>query len=306
MTIDRRLVSIEPKSLGQYEKAVIAAGAEVAKLDSRVGALIWTDYSRPEALKETLEANPQLEWVQLPFAGVDAFASVLQHPVVFTSAKGSYREPVAEHALALCLALARKLPERVVAKSWGKKFAVSLYDSHVVIVGGGGIAEELVALLAPFKTRVSVVRKQPTSLEGATETVGFERLDEFIAQADFVVLAAALTGETENLFDERRFSLMKPTAYLVNIARGRMVDSLALHKALEAGVIAAAAIDVTDPEPLPDGHYLWSTSNLLITPHTADTNAQVIRLFSQRIDANVKAWLGNREWVGLVSPQLGY
>jgi phosphoglycerate dehydrogenase-like enzyme len=306
MAIDRSLVSIEPKSFDEYANAVVGAGAQVAPLSSQVGALIWTDYSQPQALKELLEANRQIEWVQLPFAGVDAFVDVLQHPVVFTSAKGSYRQPVAEHALALCLALGRKLPERVLAKTWGKKFAVSLYDSHIVIVGGGGISEELVSLLAPFNTRVSVVRKHPTAIAGATETVGFDRLDEFLALADFVVLAAALTDETLYLFNERRFSLMKPSAYLVNIARGKMVDSAALLKALESGVIAGAAVDVTDPEPLPDGHALWNAPNLIITPHTADTNAQVVRLFSQRIDENVKAWLQGKDWVGLVDKQLGY
>lgn len=306
MAIDRKLVSIEPKSFDEYAKAVANAGAQVAPLSSKVGALIWTDYSQPQALKELLEANRQIEWVQLPFAGVDAFVDVLQHPVVFTSAKGSYRQPVAEHALALCLALGRKLPERVLAKTWGKKFAVSLYDSHIVLVGGGGITQELVSLLAPFNTRVSVVRKHPTSIDGASETVGFDRLDEFLALADFVVLAAALTDETLYLFDERRFSLMKPSAYLVNIARGKMVDSAALLKALESGVIAGAAVDVTDPEPLPDGHALWNAPNLIITPHTADTNAQVVRLFSQRIDENVKAWLHGNDWVGLVDKQLGY
>ena len=306
MAIDRSLVSIEPKSFDEYAKAVVSAGAQVAPLSSKVGALIWTDYSKPQALKELLEANSQIEWVQLPFAGVDAFVDVLQQPVVFTSAKGSYRQPVAEHALALCLALGRKLPERVVAKTWGKKFAVSLYDSHIVIVGGGGITQELVSLLAPFNTRVSVIRKHPASIAGATETVGFDRLDEFLALADFVVLAAALTSETLYLFDERRFSLMKPSAYLVNIARGKMVDSTALLNALESGVIAGAAVDVTDPEPLPDGHALWNAPNLIITPHTADTNAQVVRLFSQRIDENVKAWLQGKDWVGLVDKQLGY
>jgi phosphoglycerate dehydrogenase-like enzyme len=304
--IDRNLVAIEPKSFVEYETAVAGAGAKVAELDANVGALIWTDYSQPAALANLLAENPQLEWVQLPFAGVDAFASVLQHPVVFTSAKGSYREPVAEHALALCLALARKLPERVVAKSWGKKFAVSLYDSHVLIVGGGGIAEELVSLLATFKCRVTVVRKHTADIEGATETVGFDRLDEFLPQVDFVVLAAALTSETLYLFDARRFSLMKPSAYLVNVARGKMIDSGALMDALRNETIAGAAVDVTDPEPVPDGHALWTTPNLLITPHTADTNAQVVRLFSQRIDANVRAWLTGSDWVGRVDPQLGY
>ena len=306
MAIDRKLVSIEPKSFDEYAKAVANAGAQVAPLSSNVGALIWTDYSQPQALNELLEANRQIEWVQLPFAGVDAFVNVLQHPVVFTSAKGSYRQPVAEHALALCLALGRKLQERVLAKTWGKKFAVSLYDSHIVIVGGGGITQELVSLLAPFNTRVSVVRKHPTSIDGASETVGFDRLDELLALADFVVLAAALTDETLYLFDDRRFSIMKPSAYLVNIARGKMVDSAALLKALESGVIAGAAVDVTDPEPLPDGHALWNAPNLIITPHTADTNAQVVRLFSQRIDDNVKAWLHGNDWVGLVDKQLGY
>jgi phosphoglycerate dehydrogenase-like enzyme len=304
--IDRNLVAIEPKSFVEYETAVAGAGAKLAELDANVGALIWTDYSQPAALANLLAENPQLEWVQLPFAGVDAFASVLQNPVVFTSAKGSYREPVAEHALALCLALARKLPERVVAKSWGKKFAVSLYDSHVLIVGGGGIAEELVSLLAPFKCRVTVVRKHTADVEGATETVAFERLDEFLPQADFIVLAAALTSETLYLFDARRFSLMKPSAYLVNVARGKMIDSGALMDALRNETIAGAAVDVTDPEPVPDGHALWTTPNLLITPHTADTNAQVVRLFSQRIDANVRAWLTGSDWVGRVDPQLGY
>ena len=306
MPVDRLNVSIEPKSFVEYEQAVRDAGAELSEFGSDVAALIWTDYARPDALADLLKANPQVEWVQLPFAGVDAFADILKHPVKFTSAKGSYREPVAEHALALCLALARKLPERVTAKSWGKKFAVSLYDSHIVIVGGGGITEELLLLLAPFKTRVSVVRKHAVDLEGATETVGFDQLDNYLAMADFVILAAALTDETLFLMNDRRFELMKPTAYLVNIARGKMVDQQALVRALEGSVIAGAATDVTYPEPLPEGHELWDAPNLIITPHTADTNAQVIRLFCKRIDANVKAWLGESQWVGEVDPNLGY
>lgn len=304
--IDRSKVSIEPKSFAEYEQAVSSAGATLAPFGPDVAALIWTDYAQPEALAKLLSENPQLEWVQLPFAGVDAFVDVLQHPVRFTSAKGSYGEPVAEHALALSLALARKLPERITAKSWGKKFAVSLYDSHILLVGGGGITEELLSLLAAFKTRVSVVRKHPKPMDGAAEVVGFEQLDEFVAQADFVILAAALTDETMYLFNEDRFSLMKPTAYLINIARGKMIDSAALQHALENAVIAGAAVDVTDPEPLPDGHPLWNTPNLIITPHTADTNAQVIRLFCKRIDDNVRAWLGSGEWVGQVDPKLGY
>lgn len=299
-------ISILPKSFPEYEAAVINAGGQLSAFDKSVGAVIWTDYSKPAELHELLMDNPQVEWVQLPFAGVDAFSEVIKHPTRFTSAKGAYRKPVAEHALLLMMALGRVIPERVRATSWGKNFAVSLYDSRILIVGGGGITEELLLLLEPFKTHVSVIRNRDIPLPGASSTRTFDYLDEEIAKADFVVLAAALTEETRELFNASRLNLMKPTAYLVNIARGPMVVTEDLITALNAGAIAGAALDVTDPEPLPDGHPLWSAKNILITPHTADTRVQVIPLFSERVDRNVKAYLGLGEWIGLVDPSLGY
>ncbi|MEY4742333.1 MAG: hypothetical protein RL672_1083 [Actinomycetota bacterium] len=310
--IDRNLVAIEPKQFGPYVEAVEAAGARVVPMSPEVGAVIWTDYAQPQALAELLAANPQLEWVQLPFAGVDAFANVLKHEALhanggrFTSAKGSYREPVAEHALMLCMALGRILPERVRATSWGKKFAVSLYDANVVVVGGGGITEELLKLLAPFRARVTVVRKHVAPMAGAQSVVEFEALDSVLPAADFVVLAAALTPETTGLFNARRLGLMRADAYLVNIARGPMIVTGDLVEALNAGTIAGAAVDVTDPEPLPEGHALWSAKNIIITPHTADTNQMVLRMFAVRILENVAAYRGAGDWVGIVDPNLGY
>lgn len=299
-------VSILPKSFVEYETAVENAGGQVSDFDSSVGAVIWTDYSKPQELLSLLKLNPQVEWVQLPFAGVDAFADVIKYPTRFTSAKGAYRKPVAEHALLLMMALGRVIPERVRAKTWGKNFAVSLYDSKILIVGGGGITEELLLLLAPFNTQVTVIRNQDIQLPGASATKTFDYLDDELSDADFVVLAAALTDNTRHLIDARRLAIMKQTAYLVNIARGPMVVTDALIQALGREEIAGAALDVTDPEPLPDGHPLWDAKNILITPHTADTRAQVVPLFAQRVDANVKAYLGQGEWVGLVDPALGY
>jgi phosphoglycerate dehydrogenase-like enzyme len=299
-------VSILPKSFPEYEVAVKNAGGQFSEFDSTVGAVIWTDYSKPAELHELLQVNPQIEWVQLPFAGVDAFSEVIQHPVRFTSAKGAYRKPVAEHALLLMMALGRVIPERAKAKTWGKNFAVSIYDSRILVVGGGGITEELLLLLAPFHTHVSVIRNRDIPMPGANSTKTFEHLDEELAKADFVVLAAALTEETRGLFDAARLRLMKPSAYLVNVARGPMIVTSDLVAALNSGVIAGAAVDVTDPEPLPDGHPLWEAKNILITPHTADTRVQVVPLFSERIDRNVKAYLGQGDWVGLVDPKLGY
>lgn len=299
-------ISILPKSFPEYEAAVIGAGGNLVQFDETVRAVIWTDYSKPADLAKLLVESPQIEWVQLPFAGVDAFADVLSHPIRFTSAKGAYRKPVAEHALLLMMALGRVIPERVRAKSWGKNFAVSLYDSRILIVGGGGITEELLLLLAPFNTEVVVVRNRAIPMVGATSTLTFDYLDSEIAKADFVVLAAALTDETRGLMNKDRLALMKNSAYLVNIARGPMVVTSDLISALDSGEISGAALDVTDPEPLPDGHPLWDAQNILITPHTADTRVQVVPLFAERVDANVKAFLGLGDWVGVVDPKLGY
>ncbi|MFM1983893.1 MAG: hypothetical protein RL723_328 [Actinomycetota bacterium] len=299
-------VAIEPKSFPEYVAAVIDAGGQVVPMSKDVKALIWLDYSQPKALADLLDENPQIEWVQLPFAGVDAFSEIIKRPIRFTSAKGSYREPVAEHALALSLALMRIIPERVRTQTWGRQFAESLYDSNVLIFGGGGITEELVKILEPFRSKVTVVRKRPNPVAGAAKTVSFDQLDQELPDADLVILAAALTAETQQLFDAKKFALMKNSAYLVNIARGPMVNTSDLIDALNSEVIAGAALDVTDPEPLPDGHPLWSAKNVIITPHSADTRKQVVRLFSERIRENVVAYSSGLGWVGIVDPVFGY
>ena len=306
MIIDRNKVTIAPKSFPAYEQAVIESGSVLTALDESVGALIWTDYSDPNGLKDLLAINPQLEFVQLPFAGVDAFQEVLDAPVRFACAKGSYREPVAEHALMLAMALGRVIPERVRASSWGRKFAASLYDANILIVGAGGITEELIKQLAPFRCNITVVRNRAGDLAGASTTVQLPDLDRHLPQADWVFLACSLTESTRNLFNLERFKLMKDSAYLVNVARGPVVNTMDLVQALNEGLIAGAGVDVTDPEPLPDGHPLWSANNVIITPHTADTNAQVVRLFSIRIKENLAAYKGLGDWVGLVDPILGY
>jgi len=302
-------VSLEPKQFPAYLEAIESAGAKVVPIGPEVKALVWTDYANPQGLADTLKANPQLEWVQLPFAGVDAFSEIIQLDPVFTSAKRSYSEPVAEHALMLCMALGRILPERIRATSWGKKHADSLFDAEVLLIGGGGISEQMVELLVPFRSKVTVVRKRPEQPFGSGFTgkvVGFESLDAELPKAQFVVLACALTDETRFLFNSERFGLMRQDSYLVNIARGEVVDQDALLEALSSGQIAGAATDVTYPEPLPEDHPMWSEPRLIITPHTADTLPQVTRLFSERLRVNVGAWLSGGSLTGVVDKALGY
>lgn len=302
-------IALEPRQFPAYVDAIQASGGQVVGISSSVEALVWTDYARPDLLEKTLVANPQLKWVQLPFAGVDAFSHLLHHDVVFTSAKRSYSEPVAEHALMLAMACGRVIKKRALANSWGKKHADSLFDNKVLIVGGGGIAQELVRLLEPFRAEVAVVRKRPNETFeklGKTRVVGFEELDAELANAQFVILACALTSETRFLFDFDRITKMRADAYLINVARGEVIEQEGLAMALEQGEIAGAAIDVTYPEPLPDGHPLWDLENLIITPHTADTMQIVTGLFARRLIENVSNWLMGKELVGIVSKELGY
>lgn len=306
MPVDKSKVTIAPRSFPAYEQAVADSGCSLVPLDETVGALIWTDYSDPKGLAQTLKENPQLEFVQLPFAGVDAFQEVLSAPVRFACAKGSYREPVAEHALMLAMALGRVIPERVRATTWGRKFAASLYDANILIVGAGGITEELIKQLTPFRCDITVVRNKDQVMPEATRTVQLAELDERLPKADWVFLACSLTEATRGLFDLERLGKMKTTAYLVNVARGAVIVTDDLVTALNTELIAGAGVDVTDPEPLPEGHGLWSAKNVIITPHTADTNDQVVRLFSVRIRENLAAYQGLGDWAGLVDPALGY
>jgi phosphoglycerate dehydrogenase-like enzyme len=294
-----------------FADAVTRAGGEVGPLGDATRGIIWLSYADADRLGDVLEQNPQVGWVQLPWAGVDAFSGVLarhrRDDLLVTSAKGAYAQPVAEHALALLLASMRLLPERARARSWNSVPAgESLYGRTVLIVGAGGIARELIRLLAPFGTTVVVVRRSPDPVAGADRTVTADALAAELPHADAVVLAAALTGGTRHLLGRAQLALMKPTAHLVNIARGPLVDTDALVDALAAGTLASAALDVTDPEPLPDGHPLWSDPRCLITPHMADTPDMTAPLLAERIRLNVAGLLGNGPFVGVVDLIAGY
>ncbi|MEG8036687.1 D-isomer specific 2-hydroxyacid dehydrogenase family protein [Sphingomonas sp. LR61] len=305
-------VAVLPEPTDLHVTAVTEAGGTVAPLDADTRGLVWLDPRDPSGLADALDAAPGIGWVQLPFAGVDAFAHLIQEHgdrVLFTSAKGAYAEPVAEHALALTLGTLRVLQKRARAHSWATEpEGVSLYGRNVVVIGAGGIALEYIRLLAPFDVDVTVVRRSADPVDGASRTVTTDQLDEVLPDADVVMIAAAMTSGTAKLFGERQFAIMKPSARLVNIARGGLVDTDALVEALRTGAIAAAGLDVTDPEPLPDGHPLWSEPGAVITPHQADTPEMVAPLLAERVRLNTTAFLdGSGEgFVGVVDPVAGY
>ena len=305
-------VSLAPRENPRFVDAVRAGGAAVVPLGDETRGLIWLSYTDPEGLAAALERHPGIEWVQLPYAGVDAFSELLARYAdsprpLWTSAKGAFSEPVAEHALMLVLSLLRVVPSRVQATSWQtEQRGLSLYGKNVVIVGAGGIALELVRLLGPFETRVTIVRRGETPVEGVERTVTVDRIDEVLPEADVVVLAAAATSGTSRLLDGRRLASLKPTAVVVNIARGDLVDTEALVEAVRAERIWGAGVDVTAPEPLPDSHPLWGDPRVIVTPHQADTPEMTAPLLAERITHNVRALLGDGDFAGVVDPADGY
>lgn len=299
-------VAVRPGTHAGIVEAIVAAGGEVTTDLARARGLVWLDPHDASGLVKAVGEAPELEWVQLPFAGVDAFRSVLSPDLVWTSAKGAYSEPVAEFALTLLLAALRGLGARARATSWGQESGTSLYDRDVVIVGAGGIGRELARLLEPFRCRVTFVRRRNEPVAGAVRTVTSAGLSQVLPTADAVVLAAASTQETRSLIGAEELRAMKRSAVLVNVARGALVDTDALVKALEGGWIAGAALDVTDPEPLPDGHPLWGQPRALVTPHTADTPEMCAPLLADRVRRNVKALAEGSTFVGVVDVEAGY
>lgn len=285
--------------------AVRAGGGDVVEMvDAQ--ALIWTDPRDPRDLRRVLDEHPGIEWVQLPFAGIEPFVDVLDTDRIWTCGKGVYAEPVAEHALALALGGMRGVGRYARRTTWSEPYGHNLLGARVAILGGGAITQSLVRLLTPFEVTITVVRKRPEPLAGVGEVVGSEGLHAALAGADLVVLALALTPDTERIIDAPALAAMPGHAWLVNVARGRHVDTDALVSALQDGSIGGAGLDVTDPEPLPDGHPLWTLPNCIVTPHIGNTPEMGIALLATRIRDNVERFAGGDDLLGPVYVDLGY
>ncbi|MFD4428057.1 D-isomer specific 2-hydroxyacid dehydrogenase family protein [Nocardia sp. NPDC058497] len=296
------------------EKAVVGAGAKVCELTD-ADALIWT--GTPGDFPATLPAA--VRWVQLPAAGIEDFfdADVFRaHPdVLFTSAAGAFSHSVAEHALMLLLAGVRYLPEHLRATSWQQReffpHVGSLRGKTVTIVGAGGIGRALIPMLAPLGAHVIAVNRSGRPVTGPgippdVETVPAEQLGRVWSHTDHVVVAAPATAQTRHLIGADELARLRPSSWVVNVARGSLLDTDALVSALSRGVIGGAGLDVTDPEPLPDGHPLWTLPNAIITPH--DSNPPQLRLaaFADHVGANIARFVKGEPLLAIVEPERGY
>lgn len=286
------------------ESAVRSGGGSVVPL-AEANAIVCTG-DDVESLRRSI--LPDVRWVQLGAAGIEMWfdAGLMTRDVVWTAAKGVYARPIAEHILAMILASARGLTERARARTWGPTGGRLVAGTTVGVVGAGGIGTELIGLLSPLAVRTIALTRDARTVPNADISVGPRELPSLLAQSDFVVLTAALTRETAGIISSASLAQMRPDAWLINVARGGLVDTDALVTALKAGNIGGAALDVTDPEPLPDDHILWALPNVLITPHVACTPAIGAHFLAQRVEENVRRFGHGQELLGVVDQSLGY
>jgi len=236
--------------------------------------------------------HPGLRWIQLTSAGYTRFDrpdladALRQRNAVLTNSSSVFDEPCAQHLLAFLMAHCRCLPQAFAAQRWTynelRPVSQVLRGQTVLMLGYGAISKRLAELLAPFDLRLVAVRRTPTGDEGI-EVRRIEDTDELLPQADFVASSLPGHATTDKFMDTRRFGLMRRGAVFANVGRGTTVDQDALIAALKSGQVGAAYLDVVDPEPLPEGHPLWSAPNCHITPHTAggmqDEDVNMVRHF---------------------------
>lgn len=299
-------ICLSPKGIRDFLKDAIVAGGGTLAEPNQAEALIWTDPSDPNGLRHMLDNHPSLRWVQLPWAGIEPFLEVLDHDRVWTAGKGVYAEPVAEHALGLALAGFRNIAGYARAKSWSPPVGTSLYGANVTILGAGGITTSLLRLLEPFDCRVTVVRRKDQPIDSVERTATLAELSSIFPTTDLLVIALSLTPETTHIIDKSRLSMLPNHAWIVNVARGKHVVTDDLVDALRDGVIAGAALDVTDPEPLPSTHPLWNMPQCIITPHIGNTPEMAVPVLSERVSENVRRFGAGAQLIGIVDVSAGY
>lgn len=266
---------------------------------------------------EFLDHASHLRWTQAWSAGVDRYmrneALVADEQLVLTNMAGVHGPAIADHAMGMLLALTRGAPtwrEAMKKGEWNRSYVPEMSALHgrtMFVVGMGGIGSQIARRAKGFGMRVvATVRTQRATPDYVDELGLADDLDRFLKGADVVAVCVPLTDETRGLFDVEAFARMKSGSYLINIARGPIVQTDALLAALESGHLAGACLDVTDPEPLPSDHPLWQRDDVMITPHVAGqaevTQERRWTLFRE----NMRRFGAGEPLLNVVDKQAGY
>jgi phosphoglycerate dehydrogenase-like enzyme len=267
--------------------------------------------------EEFLRTSPNLRWIQSWSAGVERVVGLpglqARDEVVLTNMAGMYGPVIAEHVFAMLLSRTRNLPAYLDADREGQwrvgdtEALTSLQGRTMLVVGLGGIGTEVATRAHAFGMRVLATARTPRPAPEYVEVLGVaEDLEELLPEADIIVVAVPLTEETRGMFDAATLGMAKRGAWLVNIARGGVVDTDALLNALEEGRLGAAFLDVTDPEPLPQGHPLWGRGDVFVTPHVAGYAALSDELAWDLFRENVRRFAAGEALLNVVDKEAGY
>jgi phosphoglycerate dehydrogenase-like enzyme len=293
-----------------------------------------------EAFDRLLARAPHLTWVHSATSGVERALTpaALARDVLVTNARGVFSRPIAEHVLLMILAISRHLPDLVELqreRTWQPLEGRELRELTIGIVGYGSLGRSVASLASAFGARVIAMRRRPG--DGATDAtdavdataatavaagsddgeafpveprveriVGPDGLRDLLAESDIVVLAAPLTPETESMIDEAAIAAMKRDAWLINVARGRLVDDNALIRALRDNRIGGAALDAFRDEPLPQSSPYWDLPNVILTPHTAWSSARVLDRSIDLFCDNLVRFSRGEPLRNVVDPSAGY
>ena len=255
---------------------------------------------------------PDLKWIHCIGAGVEHLAPMdwLPSEVTLTNAKGVHAAKAGEYGLMTVLMLHNHVP--ALATNQRSSIYDSLYSTPIggrtlLILGVGSIGGAVAKHASALGLHVIGVTRHGQPMEGVDRMVTPDALDDVLPEADFVFVSTPMTPETANLLDARRLDLMKPTAGIVNVGRAGVIDYDHLRAKLEAGTLGGAILDVFDPEPLPAASPLWSTRNLMVTPHvSADDGASYVPLTLDLFFRSMGRYLDGSEPLNKVRPELGY
>jgi phosphoglycerate dehydrogenase-like enzyme len=272
--------------------------------------LVW-DF-RSTAVEAAWPAAGALRWVHVAGAGVDAvlFPALRDSDVVLTNSRGVFEGPIAEYVLGLVLTFAKDLAGTFAAqreRRWQHRETERIDGAAVVIVGTGPIGRAVARTLRAVGMRVEGIGSARRDHDPDFGVVhGFDRLTRRLPHADFVVAAAPLTERTTGVFNASTLAAMKPSARLINVGRGGLVVTDDLVAALSDGVIAGAALDVFDTEPLPASSPLWSMPTVLVSPHMSGDFVGYLPVLAELFVDNYRRWRSGRPLRNVVDKKLGY
>jgi phosphoglycerate dehydrogenase-like enzyme len=282
--------------------------AEEAAKTAEIG---WFDmYDKPK-MREIIESAENLKWLNTLYAGLDHFPleTLRKRGAVLTNGAGINAIPIAEFVVMGMLAAAKRLDtilEAQAKKTWlnGAPGKVELYESKVLIIGFGAIGQQIAKSLSGFNIDITAVRRTPDS---DTAIIGVDEWRGRLGDFDWVILAAPATDETQHMIGADELAAMKDTAWLVNVARGTLVDQVAIAEALENKIIAGAILDTVDPEPLPVDDALWDAPNTFLTMHlSGNATSRMFERAAKRFVENFALYRNGETMIAEANLDLGY